>query len=125
MSALKILKFILETQGCSLDLSMIYILKGMFLTFPRTTLTAAQQAQAEKEAAEKLKKQQSSNLEDSPSSKSVSSQKVQEEPESGTIKKDNSIGEKVRISDSDFDLALLVGETEAITTSICDYVFQG
>ena len=48
-----------------------------------------------------------------------------EEPESGTIKKDNSIGEKVRISDSDFDLALLVGETEAITTSICDYVFQG
>ncbi len=37
MSALKILKFILETQGCSLDLSMIYILKGMFMTFPRTT----------------------------------------------------------------------------------------
>ena len=104
---------------------MIYILKGMFLTFPRTTLTPAQQAQAEKEVAEKLKKQQSSNLEDSPSSKSVSSQKVPEEPESGTIKKDNTIGEKVKILDSDFDLALLVGETEAITTSICDYVFQG
>ena len=37
MSALKVLKFILETQGCSLDASMIYILKGMFLTFPKTT----------------------------------------------------------------------------------------
>lgn len=39
MSALKILKFILETQGCSLDVSMIYILKGMFLTFPKTATT--------------------------------------------------------------------------------------
>ena len=37
MSALKILKFILETQGCSLDASMIYILRGMFSTFPKTT----------------------------------------------------------------------------------------
>ena len=36
ISALKILKFVLETQGCSLDSSMIYILKGMFLTYPRT-----------------------------------------------------------------------------------------
>jgi hypothetical protein len=39
MSALKILKLILETQGCSLDTSMIYILKGMFLTFPKATAT--------------------------------------------------------------------------------------
>lgn len=39
VSALKILKFILETQGCSLDTSMIYILKGMFLTYPKATST--------------------------------------------------------------------------------------
>ena len=42
MSALKILKFILETQGCSLDSSMIYILKGMFLTFPKPSAAQAQ-----------------------------------------------------------------------------------
>ena len=34
---------------------MIYILKGMFLTFPKNT--AAQTQAFEKEAAEKLKKQ--------------------------------------------------------------------
>lgn len=38
MSALKVLKFILETQGCSLDVSMIFILKGMFLTYPRAAV---------------------------------------------------------------------------------------
>lgn len=42
MSALKVLKFILETQGCSLDASMMYILKGMFLTFPKTKTQANQ-----------------------------------------------------------------------------------
>ena len=35
MSALKILKFVLETKGCSLDSQMIFILKGMFMTYPR------------------------------------------------------------------------------------------
>ena len=34
ISALKILKFVLETKGCSLDNQMTYILKGMFLTYP-------------------------------------------------------------------------------------------
>lgn len=34
MSSLKILKFVFENQGCSLDFSMVYILKGMFLTYP-------------------------------------------------------------------------------------------
>ena len=35
MSALKVIKFVLETQGCSLDFTMVFILKGMFLTFPK------------------------------------------------------------------------------------------
>lgn len=48
ISALKILKFILETQGCSLDTSMIYILKGMFLTFPKSN--SMQRNQADKDA---------------------------------------------------------------------------
>ena len=34
MSALKILKLVLETQGCSLDYCMVFILKGMLFTFP-------------------------------------------------------------------------------------------
>jgi hypothetical protein len=29
ISALKLLKFVLETQGCSLDHGMIFVLKGM------------------------------------------------------------------------------------------------
>ena len=36
MSALKVIKFVLETQGCSLDFTMVFILKGMFLTFPKS-----------------------------------------------------------------------------------------
>lgn len=35
MSALKILKFIFETQGCSLDYSMVFILKSVLATFPK------------------------------------------------------------------------------------------
>jgi hypothetical protein len=35
ISALKILKFVLETQGCSLDHGMVFILKGMLQTFPK------------------------------------------------------------------------------------------
>ena len=35
ISALKTLKFVLETQGCSLDHWMVFILKGMLQTFPK------------------------------------------------------------------------------------------
>ena len=119
MSALKVLKFILETQGCSLDASMIYILKGMFLTFPKANTS---QAQAEKEAAEKLKKQSS---DDSPSAKSASTQKALEEPESATLKRQAEAQSKVKVVQSDFDLALLVGESEAATMTIADFVFHG
>jgi hypothetical protein len=34
MSALKLIKHILETQGCSLDFGLVFILKGMLRTFP-------------------------------------------------------------------------------------------
>ena len=34
MAALKLLSFILETQGCSLDNSMVYILKTLLQTYP-------------------------------------------------------------------------------------------
>lgn len=85
MSALKILKFVLETQGCSLDASMIYILKGMFLTFPRTGANQNASSAGEKDAPERIKKQ--SSLDESPSPKSVSSQKIPEEPDSATAKK--------------------------------------
>jgi len=34
MSALKTIKFVLETQGCSLDFAMVFILKGMLQTYP-------------------------------------------------------------------------------------------
>ena len=34
ISALKLLEFILETQGCSLDFSMVFILKAMLKTYP-------------------------------------------------------------------------------------------
>lgn len=46
MSALKVVKFVLETQGCSLDFGMVYILKGMFLTYPRGN-TSTQNQQTE------------------------------------------------------------------------------
>ena len=73
MSALKILKFILETQGCSLDVSMIYILKGMFLTFPKTATT-----QTNGPVSPREKEQTSVKIEDSPQTKSVSTLKGQE-----------------------------------------------
>lgn len=34
ISALKMLKYILETIGCSLDYGMVFILKGMLKTYP-------------------------------------------------------------------------------------------
>lgn len=34
MSALKLIEFILETQGCSLDLAMVFILKALMKTYP-------------------------------------------------------------------------------------------
>jgi hypothetical protein len=36
ISALKTLKFLFETQGCSLDYTMVYILKSVLNTFPET-----------------------------------------------------------------------------------------
>jgi len=68
MSALKILKFILETQGCSLDLTMIYILKGMFLTFPAANSPS-------KIVSEESLKRQRQGLDESPSPRSASSMK--------------------------------------------------
>jgi hypothetical protein len=37
ISALKTLKFVFETQGCSLDFNMVFILQSIFGTFPRDT----------------------------------------------------------------------------------------
>jgi len=34
MSALKLLEFILETQGCSLDGAIVFILKAILKTYP-------------------------------------------------------------------------------------------
>lgn len=34
MSSMKLLEFILETKGCSLDSSMVYILKAILNTYP-------------------------------------------------------------------------------------------
>ena len=34
LSALKTLEFVLETKGCSLDQSMVFILKALFKTYP-------------------------------------------------------------------------------------------
>lgn len=39
VSALKVLKFVFETQGCSLDQSMVLILKSILKTFPRSNQT--------------------------------------------------------------------------------------
>ena len=36
MSALKLVRYILETQGCSLDFGLVFILKGMMNSFPVT-----------------------------------------------------------------------------------------
>ena len=100
---------------------MIYILKGMFLTFPRAT--NSQKLQAERD--EKIKKMQS--LDDSPSAKSASTQKALDEPESATLKKasEESANDRVKVVKDDFDLAMLIGEQEAATMTIADYVFCG
>lgn len=66
-----------------------------------------------------------SSLEDSPSAKSVSTHKAQEEPESATLKKANEQAGQIRVIKDDFDLAMLVGESEAVTMTIGDYVFCG
>ena len=34
MSSMKLLEFILETKGCSLDTSMVFILKAILTTYP-------------------------------------------------------------------------------------------
>lgn len=34
LSSMKLLEFILETKGCSLDSSMVYILKAILTTYP-------------------------------------------------------------------------------------------
>ena len=34
LSSLKLLEFILETKGCSLDVSMVFILKAILKTYP-------------------------------------------------------------------------------------------
>jgi hypothetical protein len=36
ISSMKLLEFILETKGCSLDSSMVYILKAILATYPGT-----------------------------------------------------------------------------------------
>ena len=38
MASLKILEFILETKGCSLDASMVFILKAILKTYPSAAL---------------------------------------------------------------------------------------
>ena len=70
MSALKVIKFVLETQGCSLDFGMVFILKGMFLTYPRGVVSN-QGIQNET-----LKHDTSKNLEDSPNVKQSSASKA-------------------------------------------------
>ena len=40
ISALKILKFVFETQGCSLDFSMVLILKSILNTYPKNATNA-------------------------------------------------------------------------------------
>ena len=99
---------------------MIYILKGMFLTFPKATTTQKQQTEKE----EKLKRQLQS-LDDSPEAKSISTQKALEEPDSATLKNKNDSKNEIRIIKDEFDLAMLVGESEAATMTIADYVFCG
>lgn len=39
ISALKILKFVFETQGCSLDFSMVLILKSILNTYPNNAVS--------------------------------------------------------------------------------------
>ena len=115
MSALKVIKFVLETQGCSLDFTMVFILKGMFLTFPKSQQSGqAQQSDLNKPEAEK-------NLDESPNPKQASASKTAE------MKNENSSPRKskVKIVTDDFDFAALVGEEEAATVTIGDFLFSG
>lgn len=66
-----------------------------------------------------------SSLEDSPHSKSASTHKALEEAESATLKKASEQAGQIRVIKDDFDLAMLVGESEAATMTIGDYVFCG
>lgn len=38
ISSMKLLEFILETKGCSLDSSMVFILKAILTTYPTASL---------------------------------------------------------------------------------------
>ena len=56
----------------------------------------------------------------------MSTAKAQDEPESAALKNLAArSAAKVKIVHNDFDLALLVGESEAATISVADYVFHG
>ena len=43
ISSLKLLKYILETQGCSLDIGLVFILKGILKTYPQASKLSTQQ----------------------------------------------------------------------------------
>jgi hypothetical protein len=42
MSSMKLLEFVLETKGCSLDSSMVFILKAILTTYPSFTNPSGQ-----------------------------------------------------------------------------------
>ena len=44
LSSMKLLEFILETKGCSLDTSMVFILKAILTTYPAMPSSASQQS---------------------------------------------------------------------------------
>ena len=44
LSSMKLLEFILETKGCSLDTSMVFILKAILTTYPAMSSSASQQS---------------------------------------------------------------------------------
>jgi hypothetical protein len=41
MASMKLLEFVLETKGCSLDTSMVFILKAILTTYPITGATGS------------------------------------------------------------------------------------
>lgn len=41
ISALKMIKYMLETLGCSLDYGMVFILKAMLMTYPTDEQTCS------------------------------------------------------------------------------------
>lgn len=124
ISALKILKFILETQGCSLDSSMIFILKGMFMTFPKPIREQQPGGAAGDKDPDKTQKVGSS-FEDSPSAKSASTMKGPKEADSSNPLKSSAQSNKVKVVNNDFDLAQLLGESEAATVTVNEFIFYG